>query len=71
MKLTVTQARDLRGWTPAELAEQSSLHLATIYRLEAGAIIDPSKSTVDALEAALSLKPGTLVFGPDAEVLAS
>lgn len=71
MQLTLNQARELRGWTVDELAEHSGVHRTTIYRLEAGEIEDPRNTLADKLEKALSLKPRTLVFGPDAEALAS
>lgn len=71
MRLTLTQARELRGWTVDQLADHSGIHRTTIYRLEAGDIEDPKNTLADKLEQSLSLKPRTLVFGPDAKALAS
>lgn len=69
MRLTVREAREKRGWTPEELAEHAGVHRATVYRIEAGA--SPNYSTVEALETALRVKPGTLLFGVTAEAKAS
>lgn len=63
MRKTVRQARERRGWTPEELAEHAGVHRATVYRIEAGEIRNPSNTTVEALERALKLRRGTLVFG--------
>lgn len=62
MRLTLKEARGKRKWTPEELAEHAGIHRATVYRLEAGETV-PSHATVEALEGALRVKPGTLVFG--------
>jgi len=45
------------------LAERSGVSKATISRIEAGEIQNPSNDTVTKLELALRLKRGTLVFG--------
>lgn len=63
MRLTLTEARRKRGWTPERLAEHAGVHRATVYRIEAGEITNPSNSTVARLELALKLRRGTLVFG--------
>lgn len=69
MRLTVREAREKKGWTPEELAEHAGVHRATVYRIEAGAM--PNYTTVEALEVALKVRPGTLVFGEHAEARAS
>ena len=66
MRLTLRAARRQRGWTHEHLARAASIHRATVYRLEAGDIRNPSTATVAALEDALGLSRGTLAFGADA-----
>lgn len=66
MRLTVTTARKQKRWTVEQLAERAGVHRATVYRLEAGDIKNPSNTTVSNLEAALGLKRGTLMFCADA-----
>jgi transcriptional regulator with XRE-family HTH domain len=61
--MTVTAARERRGWTPEQLAEQAGVHRATVYRIESGEIRNPSITTVQALEQALGVRRGTLDFG--------
>lgn len=63
MRLTVSEARKRLKWSPEDLAEHAGVHRATVYRIEAGDISNPSYDTVQALELALKVKPGTLVFG--------
>lgn len=63
MRLTLTEARERRKLTPEGLAEKAKVHRATVYRIEAGDITNPSNDTVQKLEQALRLKRGTLVFG--------
>lgn len=67
MGLSLKTARDKRGWTMDELAERSKVSKATISRIEAGDVTNPSNDTVANLESALSLKRGTLVFGHHVE----
>lgn len=55
-------ARTKREWTMDELAERSGVSKATISRIEAGEVSNPSNDTVANLEAALKLRRGTLVF---------
>ena len=71
MRLTLEDARKLRQLTPEELAQRTAIHRATIYRLLAGQIRNPSNDTVRKLEAALALDPGTLVFGNQSAVAQS
>lgn len=61
MQLTLRDARDIKGWTLEKLAEESGVHKATISRLESGKT-KPLHETVNALEDALGIKHGTLVF---------
>lgn len=70
-RLTVKAARDAKRWTQEVLEAKSGVNQSTISKLERGEVEDPSKSTVDALEDALQLQRGTLVFGAEAEALAS
>ncbi len=61
--LTLRDARAVKGWTQEQLEAASGVTQGTISKLERCEISDPAKSTADALEAALGLRPGTLVFG--------
>ena len=61
-QLDLKTARDAKKWTMDELAERAGVNKATISRIESGEIGNPSNDTVVALEAALKLKRGTLVF---------
>lgn len=63
MRLTLTEARKKRKLTPEALAEKAGVHRATVYRLEADEITNPSIATVKKLEEALRVRRGTLVFG--------
>lgn len=56
-------ARERLGWDQQTLARRAGLNSSVVSRLEAGQTSDPSYSTVRKLETALSLEPGTLVFG--------
>lgn len=64
--VTVKAARDTKGWTQEQLEQASGVNQSTISKLERGEVGDPQKSTVDALEDALGLQRGTLVFGREA-----
>lgn len=67
MRLTLKEALDKRHLSPEELADQAGVHRATVYRIQAGDITNPSNDTVAKLEIALRLKRGTLVFRELAE----
>jgi transcriptional regulator with XRE-family HTH domain len=62
MRLTLTQARERKDWTPEQLAEKSGVSRATIYRLEGADAPNPEHQTIEKLEAALGVKPGTLTW---------
>lgn len=64
--LTLKRARKAKGWTQEELEAASGVTQSAISRLERGEVPDPQNSTVDALERALALQRGTLVFGREA-----
>lgn len=61
--MTLKEARDAKGWTQEQLAIASGIQQSAISKLERGDVLDPQKSTADALEDALTLRRGTLVFG--------
>jgi transcriptional regulator with XRE-family HTH domain len=63
-------ARKRRRLKQEELAERSGVGQSTISRLEKGRIARPSDETIEALESALRLKPGTLVFAGSQEASA-
>lgn len=67
MRLTLPAARKRAKLSVQELATRSHIHKATLHRLEKGETPDPSHSTVEALEKALSLPPGSLLFGRQAK----
>jgi ribosome-binding protein aMBF1 (putative translation factor) len=69
--MTLKQARDAKGWTQVELAAKSRIDQAHISKIERGEVCDPKNSTVAALEKALGVRRGTLVFGIQSEALAS
>lgn len=64
--MTLKEARDKRKWTQAELSRRSGVAQARISYIENGITADPLDSTVRALEKALGVKRGTLVFGREA-----
>jgi transcriptional regulator with XRE-family HTH domain len=64
--LTLKRARIAKGLTQEELAAVSGVQQSAISKLERGDVSDPQKSTADALEDALGLQRGTLIFGPAA-----
>lgn len=68
---TLREARTARGWTQVELADRSGVEQSIISRLERGQTIDPANSTVKALEEALRVRRGSLVFGLQSEAVAS
>lgn len=59
MQLSLTEARERRSLTQAQLAELSGIHKTTIWRIELGRV-RPSYDTVCALEDALRYRRGTL-----------
>jgi DNA-binding XRE family transcriptional regulator len=63
MQLTLKAAREKHRpkLTKAALAEKVGVHKSTIGRIENGEV-RPLHETVTAMEAAMGLKPGTLVF---------
>lgn len=69
-QLSLRQARAAKGWTQEQLEAASGIPQQTISKIENGATDDPQNSTVVALEQALGIRRGTLVFG-DQERVAS
>jgi len=69
MQLTLKRARKRRRLTFAQLAAKSGVHKATVARIERGEV-RPMHDTVEALEDALDLNPGTLKFGPAKDAVA-
>lgn len=77
--LTLREARDSRGWTQEELEAATKrvdlmgrgIDQRAISKIERGDVADPMNSTVVLLEMALEVPRGTLVFGREAEALAS
>lgn len=61
--MTLRAARARRKWTQERLSAVSGLKQAHISKIERGEIPNPSHATVVALERALRVRPGTLVFG--------
>jgi transcriptional regulator with XRE-family HTH domain len=61
MQVTLKAARDDKEWTLETLAEKSGIDKSTISRLERG-LTRPTHDTVKALEKALRLPRGTLLF---------
>lgn len=66
--MTLREAREARELTQAELAAKSGIDQSHISKIERGETADPKNSTVRALEAALRLRPGRLVFAAQLEV---
>ena len=64
MEHPLKKAREKKGLSQGQLAIRSGIAKATISRLETGVITNPQTSTVLALERALELRRGTLVFTP-------
>lgn len=66
--LTLRKARTDRGWTQEQLVARArkfehGITQSHISKIERGEIGDPSNSIVAALEKALGVPRGTLVFG--------
>ena len=70
-RLTLKAAREKRKWRRAQVARLSGLAKTTVNRIESGFTANPSYDTVVALEKALELERGTLVFGSPARESAS
>jgi transcriptional regulator with XRE-family HTH domain len=70
MQTGLKAAREKRRLTQTQLAERSGVSAATISRIEAGEILNPSTETARKLEEALRVARGALVFG-DVKALAS
>ena len=62
-RLTLRAARHARGWTQEDLEAESGIAQATISKIERGDVPNPRNNTVQALESALKIPRGTLVFG--------
>ena len=60
--MTLREARDAKGWTQATLSHRSGVPQSRIAEIETGKTRDPQNRTVKALEEALGLRRGTLVF---------
>jgi transcriptional regulator with XRE-family HTH domain len=78
-RLTLKEARDAKNWSQQRLEQETQrvddagvgVDQRAISKIECGAVADPMNSTVVLLEKALGLARGTLVFGKEAEALAS
>jgi transcriptional regulator with XRE-family HTH domain len=62
-RLTLKDARRRRRLDQVTLAKRSGVNQSTVSRLEKGRIAKPTEDTVKALERALRLPSGSLVFG--------
>ena len=62
-QLNLKAARTAKKLTQEKLAQHAGVNKGTVSRIEAGEILNPSNATVAALEQALKLRRGTLVFG--------
>jgi transcriptional regulator with XRE-family HTH domain len=65
--MTLRKARDAKGWTQEDLEAATAragkkVDQRNISKIERGENLDPSNSTVEALERALDVPRGTLVF---------
>jgi len=69
-RTTLRAARIAKGWTQEQLEAASGVDQRNISKIERGEVTDPRTSTVAALEDALGLARGTLIFG-QREALAS
>ena len=68
---TLRDARRRRRLTQEQLEALSGVEQTAISSIERGNVKDPRWSTVKKLEDALRLRRGSLVFGEDAEAVAS
>lgn len=59
----VRAARERKGWDQQTLARLSGVNQSTISRIESGKLTNPTMATVTALEQALKVRRGSLVFG--------
>jgi transcriptional regulator with XRE-family HTH domain len=64
--ITLRQARKKKRLTQQKLAAKSGVNQRAISKIEVGKVQDPHNRTVAALEDALGLKRGSLVFGDEA-----
>jgi len=60
-QMTLREARKAKGWSLDELGRRCSVHKSTLSRWENGKA-EPTHRAVVAVEQALGLPPGTLVF---------
>jgi len=67
-RMTLKQARVARGWTQQQLEQASGVAQSAISKIERNEINDPQVSTAAALEKALALRHGTLIFGQPSAV---
>ena len=67
---TLRQARTTKGWTQEQLAAASGIGQRVISKIECEEVGDVMNSTAAALEKALGLTRGSLVFGRRQEVRA-
>lgn len=61
-RLTLLEAREKKGWTQQKLEAESGVNQRNISKIERGEIRDPQNSTAEALERALGVERGTLIF---------
>lgn len=66
--MTLRAARDAKKWTQQQLAAASGVEQTTISKIECETVTDPANSTVSALEIALGVQRGTLIFGSQSRV---
>lgn len=59
----LAHARELRGITVRELAEQSMMESSTVVRLARGAVVNPGVGTLYDLAKALGVAPEWLAYG--------
>lgn len=65
MQHTLKAVRTKKRMSKAELARKAGINKSTVGRIEEG-LVKPLHETVTALETAMDLEPGTLVFGQNA-----
>lgn len=70
-RMNLKAARLAAGLTQDELAAKSGVSQSSIVKYERDPDADPSVSAVDALESALGLRRGTLIFGRQQQMRAS
>lgn len=62
MQLTLKAARTRKRLSKAALGRKAGVNKSTVGRIEGGQV-RPLHETVEALERAMELDPGTLIFG--------